>query len=273
MIPNSKIDYIKVNSNFQLDYDTMPDEEYDIASFTHISNVTGTRIDIEALKNTVRSRFLILDAAQSIAHTEIDVKKLNVDSMAFSGHKMFGPTGIGVLYVKKELGEKLNPFNFGGGMIREVEKVKSTWAPIPEKFEAGTPPIAQAIALGAAIDFINMIGFDLIEQHETELKNYALQKLKEIKEVQIFHEDQNPDAGAVISFTVGRTHSHDISQFLGDREVCVRAGHHCTQILHREILQVPASARLSLSIYNTKEDIDKFIEILKEAISFYQKKF
>jgi len=244
-------------------------QKYDVVAYSIISNVTGEFTDIKNLKkDNLKDSIFIADAAQAIAHTPIDVKQMDVDFLVFSGHKMFGPTGIGVMYAKKELLAKMEPFKVGGGMIDKVTKENSTWSQYPEKFEAGTPPIADAIALGDAVDFINDIGLDNIINTEEELKNYALNLLSKIEGIKIYH-SKNPNAGPVISFTIEGIHPHDIAQFLGDKNICVRAGHHCTQILHRDVLKIPASVRVSFSIYNTKEEIDTLVDALKQCKSYY----
>lgn len=245
-------------------------EEYNVVAYSVVSNVTGQFNEIKELKEhkNLSKALFIADAAQAIAHNRIDVKEMDVDFLVFSGHKMFGPTGIGVLYGKKELLNKMEPFRVGGGMIREVKRAHSSWAELPNKFEAGTPAIADAIALGVAVDFIKNLGINNINKDETELTQYALTKLKELNNINIYH-NNSLNSGPVISFTIEGVHPHDIAQYLGDKSICVRAGHHCTQILHKEVFEIPASVRLSLSIYNTIEDIDYFIEELKNGIKVY----
>src|SRR5260221_10465013 len=277
---SGQIDYIEIDDNYQLK-EFNSDKNYDVLSVASISNVTGTIINFKELKKNLKYKFSVIDAAQEVAHQKIDVKDLDVDFLAFSGHKMFGPTGIGILYAKKELLEKLNPFRVGGGMIREVNRNSATWAPLPEKFEAGTPPIAEAIALAEAVKFIIDIGFDAIQKHENELRLYVLEKLIEFDSITIFHPQKNiplsrgvrgvVPASGVISFSINGVHPHDLAQYLGDSGICLRAGHHCTQILHSEFLEVPASLRVSLSVYNSTEDIDKMIEVLKEGIKVFKK--
>lgn len=242
----------------------------DIVTLTHTSNVTGTVLDTTLLNQFKNRSLVVVDCAQSIAHQKIDVKKMNVDFLAFSGHKMYGPTGIGVLYGKKELLEKMQPFRTGGGMISEVTKRKSTWANLAEKFEAGTPNIAGSIGLASAIDFINKVGFEKISKIEKELRNYCIKRLEEIDEIKIFHPPLNIDAAGVISFSINGIHPHDLADFLGKRDICIRAGHHCTQVLHRDVFKVAASARVSFGIYNTKEDVDRFIEAVKEALNIFK---
>ncbi len=261
-------------------------KEFDLIATSLASNVTGEIVEVTKLK-TDNSRLpneeilptqggqakliTIIDAAQAIAHMKIDVKELGVDFMVFSGHKMYGPTGVGILYGKKELLEKMEPFRVGGGMIREVKRDKSTWAPLPEKFEAGTPPIADAIALGEAVKFITELGFDAIMQHEQKLRKYLINKLKEVDGIKIYHPELSEDAVGVLSFSVEGVHPHDLAQYLGDKNICLRAGHHCTQIYHREILEIPASLRVSLAIYNDENDIDKLVNELKEGIQLFKK--
>jgi len=252
------------------------EEPYDVLTLTHISNVTGSITDVQEMVKYSRyhnpkPHYIMLDAAQSIIHMPIDVKALDVDFMVFSGHKMYGPTGIGVIYGKKEILKKMEPFHVGGGMIREVKRASASWAPLPEKFEAGTPPIAEAVALAEAVRFIQNLGFEKIQPHENLLRKYLVEKLMQIPGLKLYHPPLTAKAAGVVSFSVDGIHPHDIAQFLGDNNVCVRAGHHCTQILHREILQIPASVRVSLGVYNTEEDIEKFVSFLKESIKHFRK--
>lgn len=270
-IDGVEINYLEIDKNYEIQ---MPNGNFipDLASFTHVSNVTGSILHLEVLKELKKLNpniIIVLDCAQSIAHMPIDVKELDVDFIVFSGHKMYGPMGIGVLYGKQAMLEKLEPFNVGGGMIRDVNRQSATWAEIPEKFEAGTPSVADAYALGVAVNFINEIGFEEINKIEEEVRNYAIKKLTEIDKITVFHPSNN--ASGVISFSIDGIHPHDITQALGEKEICLRAGHHCTQILHREVFDVSATSRLSLAIYNSLEDIDKLIEALKKIIPIYSK--
>lgn len=245
-------------------------KNYDVVAYSIISNVTGAYTDIRDLKkDNLSNAIFIADAAQAISHLKIDVKEMDVDFLVFSGHKMFGPTGIGVVYGKKELLQKMEPYRVGGGMISEVSRKSSSWAKSPYKFEAGTPPIADAIALGTAVDFINQIGITDISEYEQELRVYAYEKLTKVDGIKIYHNINNY-SGAVISFTVENVHPHDMAQFLGDSNICVRAGHHCTQILHKEVFEIPASIRASFSIYNTKEEIDLLVDGINNCIKFYK---
>lgn len=242
------------------------DGPFDVISLSLTSNVTGANFNqadlIELLEKHGKETFKVIDAAQSVAHEKIDVKEMGVDFLAFSGHKMYGPTGIGVLYIKKELHDKLEPYRVGGGMIETVRKNEVTWAAAPAKFEAGTPPIAQAIGLAAAVKYIESIGWGKIQEHEKELNRYSYTKLKEVENLKLFHPENVDEHGGVFSFVLNGAHAHDVSQILAEQNICVRAGHHCTQILHREVFDVPATVRASIGIYNTKEDIDKLVSAL-----------
>lgn len=249
-----------------------PEKTYDIVIYSLISNVTGAYTDIKRIKKgPLKDALFIADAAQAVAHKKIDVKEMDVDFLVFSGHKMFGPTGIGVLYIKKTLITKLEPSKVGGGMIDSVSTESVTWKKDFSKFEAGTPNIAGAIGLGAAVDFIESVSINEIQTHERELTKYLLESLKKIPGIKLFHED-SIDSGAVVSFTIDKIHPHDIAQFLGEKGICVRAGHHCAQILHKEVFNIPASVRVSLSIYNTKEEVDTLCAELLASIKYFSKK-
>lgn len=271
-----RIDYLKIDENFQImkldetsNRYTDPQLKYDIFSIPYISNVTGTILPVKELIAEQTQSFSVIDASQAVGHMKIDVRDINCDFMAFSGHKMYGPQGIGILYIKKQVMKRLVPVFTGGGMIREVTTESTTWSDGPSVFEAGTPHIAGAFGLAAAVDFITLIGFEEIAKHEQELRNYAIYLLKQIPEVTLFHPIEHI-AGGVISFSVKDIHAHDIAQFLGDAEICIRAGHHCAQPLHR-MLGTAATARVSFGVYNSKDDIDRFIVGLKEGIEVYGK--
>lgn len=245
--------------------DNIPENKpYDIVVATLVSNVTGNILNISDLRNRFQPKLLILDVAQGVSHIDIDVKNLNADFILFSGHKMYGPMGIGVLWGKRSHLEKLEPFRVGGGMINEIKKDKQSWSDIPSRFEAGTPSVADAYALGNAIDFLNEVGIKNIREHENDLKIYLYDKLKEIDGINIYHSTEN--SVGVISFSHNTIHAHDIAYELGKRYICVRAGHHCTQMFHRDILKIPASVRISLGMYNTREDIDRLIKELGIAL-------
>ncbi|MBN1331344.1 aminotransferase class V-fold PLP-dependent enzyme [Candidatus Dojkabacteria bacterium] len=260
------IHFARQKEDFTIEW---PEGDFDIVSITHASNVTGLMPDAKEVRKKYPKALFILDAAQSIAHKKIDVKNLDVDFLAFSSHKMYGPTGIGVLYGKQELLEKLYPLKVGGGMIAEVTKKSAKWAELPERHEAGTPPIAQAIGLQAAIEFLEKIGMEKIEEYEKELRKYAFEELSKIKGLKLFHPNLEIDAGTVFSFQLEGIHPHDIAEMLSERNIAVRAGHHCCQILHREVLKIPASTRASFAVYNTKDDVDKLAKRLNEIVKIF----
>lgn len=246
-----------------------------ILAITAMSNTLGTIVPLKDIVNFVRKNspqtIIVVDAAQAIAHQPFNVKELDVDFLAFSGHKMFGPTGIGVLYGKSSLLEVMPPFMTGGGMIQTVEQLNSTWDKPPHKFEAGTPNIAGAIGLAAAINYLSEIGYTQIAAHEQDLSNYLLEQFKKLEQIQLYGPITVRQRGPVFSFNLAKMHAHDLAQILDQDHIAIRAGHHCTQILMREVLKVPATARVSLSIYNTKQDIDLLITALKKATHFFEK--
>jgi len=239
-----------------------------LVAITHMSNVFGT---INPIKKIIRLSHdrgvpVLLDAAQSVPHLPVDVEFLDCDFLAFSGHKMIGPTGIGVLYGKTQRLQNMNPYQGGGEMINSVWLENSTWNEIPHKFEAGTPDISGAIGLGAAIDYLNDIGMTNVALYEQELTTYALEKMRSIKDLQIYGEA--PERGGVISFNIGNIHPHDLSHFLDQQGIAVRAGHHCAQPVMRK-LNIAATTRASFYFYNTKQEIDTFVEELENAIKFF----
>ncbi|MGO2645942.1 MAG: cysteine desulfurase [Lactococcus cremoris] len=240
-------------------------------SIAHVSNVLGTINPIEEISKIAHEQgaYLVVDGAQSTPHMAIDLQKLNVDFFAFSGHKMMGPTGIGVLYGKEELLNQFEPIEFGGEMIDFVYESHSTWTELPWKFEAGTPNIAGAIALGAAIDYIQELGIDQIHQHEAELIDYVMPKLQNIEGLTIYGPKDNKKRSGVIAFNIEGLHPHDVTTALDMEGVAVRAGHHCAQPL-LNYLDTPATARASFYIYNTKADCDKLVEALQKTKEFFK---
>ncbi len=235
-----------------------------MVAMTHISNTLGTINPISQfskMAHDVGSHFLV-DAAQSVAHMALDVNELGVDFLVFGAHKMFGPTGVGILWGKEELLNQMPPYRSGGAMIKEVTIEKTTYNELPEKFEAGTPHIAGVNCLKAAIDFIQSIGYEAIHKHEEEILKYATSELKKIKGLRIIGEAK--DKASVISFVIEGTHPHDIGMILDEQGVAVRTGHHCTQPLMRRY-NVPATVRASFSLYNNLEDVDRLISALKKA--------
>ena len=239
-----------------------------IIALTHLSNVTGTIVPIKEIVAIAKKKNVpvLVDGCQSAPHIQIDVQDLDCDFYAISCHKVYGPTGVGILYGKKKWLETLPPFIGGGGMINEVNKDKITYAPIPEKYEAGTMPTAEVVAFNESIKFIQKIGMKKIIEHEKELTNYAIEKLRKINSVNIVGNPKNK--AGVIAFTIKGVHPHDISTILDEEGVAIRAGHHCCQILHKR-LNLVATARASFGIYNTIEDID----ILCKAIDNCRKVF
>jgi cysteine desulfurase/selenocysteine lyase len=207
-----------------------------------------------------------VDGAQSVPHMPVDVESINCDFLAFSGHKMCGPTGIGVLYGKKKILQEMPPFLGGGEMIGRVERENASWADLPHKFEAGTPNIAQAVGLKAAIEYLEDLGMGTIHEYETELVEYALDRVEDVDGLEVFGHPEN--RGAVISFALENIHPHDLSQVLDDHGVAIRAGHHCTQPL-MDWLGIQATARASLSFYNKKDEVEPFIEGLNQAKEFF----
>ncbi len=244
-------------------------EKTRIVSIAHISNVLGGVNDIKAIGEVVHKNItnngptlLCVDAAQSIPHMPVDVQELNCDFLAFSAHKMCGPTGIGVLYGKKDLLQNMPPFFYGGGMVNNVQEKETTWADLPWKFEAGTPNIAGAVGLTAAIKYLQKIGMKNIWKHTKELATYALKQLKKYDDIVIYGPIEN--RSAVIAFNINNIHAHDVIAILDHEGIAVRAGHHCAQPL-MDYMNVIATVRISAYIYNTKEDIDACIKGLEKV--------
>jgi cysteine desulfurase/selenocysteine lyase len=275
----SVLEYVKIDSDYRLDledlYQKVNKLKPSVLAITHMSNVTGVINPLNEIIAKVKSispkTLVIVDAAQSVPHIKVDVKEMNCDALAFSGHKCFSPTGIGALFIKDELFNELNPSIFGGGMIKKVERLNSTWEDRPNNFEAGTPNIEGAIAMSKAIEYIKIIGLDEIKRIEDNLTIYFLEKIKDLPEFKLFGPKNINSRGPVFSFILDAVHAHDLATVLNDYNIAVRAGHHCTQILHREIFKVPASSRASLTIYNTKEDIDKLFFALKEIVNKFMR--
>jgi cysteine desulfurase/selenocysteine lyase len=236
-----------------------------IVAITAVSNSLGTIVPVERLIAFAHERgaIAVIDAAQAVPHCKVDVQALDCDFLAFSGHKMCGPSGVGVLYGRSELLEQMSPFQTGGGMIRRVSVEKTTWAELPHKFEAGTPPIAEAVALGAAIDYLEGIGLDAIAAHEHELTAYALERLSELPGLTIYGPPLERRSG-IVSFNLEGIHPHDVAQILDAEGVCVRAGHHCNQPLMCK-LGVAATSRASFYLYSLPEEIDSLVVGLKRA--------
>jgi len=263
--------YLSINETGELDISN-PEKYFTsntkIISLTHMSNVLGTINPIKKLSAKAHQvgAIMIVDGAQGASHLPVDVKELGCDFYAFSGHKMLGPTGIGVLWGKTEHLEGMDPFMGGGEMINTVTMESSTWNDIPYKFEAGTPNFAQAVGLGAAIDYLQKIGMDNIFAHEQKLIKYALGKLNQIDGLRIH--GLAKDRGGVISFNMDGIHPHDLAQFLNEDNIAIRVGHHCAQPLLKTLGET-ATARISFYIYNDESDVDKFCESLETIKNYF----
>ena len=271
----SKLKYMYINDNFELSDEEIKSKITDktkIVGITHVSNVTGTINNVEEIIKYAHSKgaIVVLDASQSIPHMKIDVQKLDADFVVFSGHKMLSPLGIGVLYGKKELLENMTPFLMGGDMIEYVYEQETTYAPLPSKFEAGTQNVGGVVGLGAAIDYIEKVGYDNIEKIEKELVKYAKEELEKLKYVKLYMTSNENNHSAVISFNIIGVHPHDVASILDSQGVCVRSGNHCAQPLLR-YLGIDSTCRASFYLYNTKEDVDRLVEAIKKAYKMFEK--
>jgi cysteine desulfurase / selenocysteine lyase len=253
------------------DLDRLLTKRTRLFAFTAVSNVLGTINPVKTLAAAAHrvGALVLVDGAQSVPHMPVNVQDLDIDFLAFSGHKMLGPTGIGVLWGRREILNDMPPFMGGGDMIREVHLRQSVWNELPWKFEAGTPAIAQAIGLGAAVDYLESIGMETIQRYESELTHYAMERLSELEGLRII----GPSAekrGGLVSFTLGDVHPHDIATLLDSVGIAVRAGHHCAQPVH-EHFGIPATARASFYLYNTPAEIDALatgLQTVTEMFSF-----
>ena len=260
--------YIPVTDAGKLDLAQLPDlltERTKLLSVIHVSNVLGTVNPIAELVDAAHAvgAKVLVDGAQSVPHMPVDVQALDVDFLVFSGHKMVGPTGIGVLYGRREILESMPPFLGGGDMIKSVSMAASTWADLPYKFEAGTPAIAEAVGLGAAVDYLRELGMEWVHAREQELVTYAYEQLSDVEGLHILGPGPDERSG-LVSFTLGDIHAHDLSAVLDHDGVAIRAGHHCAQPLH-DRFGIPASARASVYFYNTLDEIDRLKASLEKA--------
>lgn len=266
-IKDARFEVIDFGENFQLNQ-VIKNAKF--LAITHVSNVLGTINPIKEIIKKVRvvdpHIKILVDAAQSVPHMKVDVQDLGCDFLVFSGHKMMAGTGIGVMYGKKEILKKMQPFLYGGDMIKEVSIEQTTFADIPYKFEAGTPDIAGIVSLGVAITYLESVGMEKIRNHELKIMNYGYEKMKKIDGIKIYGPK---DRVGVISFNLDDIHAHDVAQVLGDMSICIRSGHHCAMPLHKR-LGVAATARASFYIYNDEEDVDKFTEGLKEVKKIFR---
>jgi cysteine desulfurase/selenocysteine lyase len=241
------------------------DENTKLVSVTHVSNVLGTINPVKEIGKIAHEKgaLFLVDGAQSTPHMPVDVRNIDADFFAFSGHKMLGPMGIGVLYGKREILEKMSPFLGGGDMIKQCSLAGCSWNDLPWKFEAGTSNVEGAIGLSAAIDYLNSLGMESIREHEEQLTKYALEQMSDIKDIKIYGPKDTKLRGGVISFNLGNIHPHDLASFLDAEGIAIRAGHHCAEPLMIR-LGVTATARASFYIYNKKDEIDVFIKVLNK---------
>ena len=271
----AKLEYIGMDDNGELilnDLDKyLATGKVKLVTFSLMSNVLGTISDAEKIISKCKEAgvLTLIDGAQAVPHMPVDIEKLGCDFFAFSGHKMLGPTGIGVLWVRKSVLQTMNPFHGGGDMIREVHKYETTWNDLPYKFEAGTPNIADVIGFGAAIDYLTKLGMDKIREHEIELTNYAMEKLSQVKGLTIYGTKDISKRGGVISFNFADVHPHDVAQIIDEEGIAIRSGHHCAQVL-MERLNVAATSRASFYIYNTREEVDALIISLNKVARIFK---
>ena len=271
----SKLNYMYINENFEISDEEIEEKITDktkIVGITHVSNVLGTINNIEKIIKYAHKKgaVVVVDASQSIPHMQIDVSKLDCDFLVFSGHKMLAPLGIGVLYGKREILNKMTPFLMGGDMIEYVYEQDTTFAPLPNKFEAGTQNVEGVIGLGAAIDYIQNIGYDRISKIEEKVVSYAREELSKLDFLTLYMTKNRLNHSSVISFNIDGVHPHDVASILDSQNVCVRSGNHCAQPLMR-YLKIDSTCRASFYMYNTKEDVDNLVLALKKAYEMFKK--
>jgi cysteine desulfurase/selenocysteine lyase len=271
----AQLKWFKVNQDSRLDLsniDQVITANTKVVALTHQSNVLGTIIPLDAIVKRAHEvgAVVVLDACQSVPHMSVNVAELDIDFLAFSGHKAVGPTGVGVLWGKAELLEDLPPFLTGGSMVTAVTMESATWAAAPQRFEAGVPNMAQAVGLGAALNYLSNIGMDAIAEHERSLTGYALEKLLAIPGLRIVGPQENIQRGAALSFTLKDIHPHDVGQYVDSQGIAVRTGHHCAWPLTK-IMNVPATTRASFYLYNDEHDVDDLVEALLGAQKYFGK--
>ncbi|HET6818110.1 MAG TPA: cysteine desulfurase [Mycobacteriales bacterium] len=252
------------------DLDQVITDRTKVVAFVHQSNLLGTvnPVDVITARAKAVGAYTVLDASQSVPHTAVDVQALGVDAVAFTGHKMCAPTGIGVLWGRREVLEELPPFLGGGEMIDEVTMAGSTYAALPHKYEAGTPPIAQAVGLGAAVDYLTDLGMDAVHEHELQLTSYALDALQQVEGLRMIGPTTTEDRGGAISFALDGIHPHDVGQLLDEYGVAVRVGHHCARPACLRY-GVPATTRASVHLYSSTDDIDALVSGLQKVKEFF----
>ena len=270
----SKLNYMYINENYEITDEEIENKITDktkIVGITHVSNVLGTINNVKKIIKYAHKKgaIVIVDASQSIPHMKIDVQDLDADFLVFSGHKMLAPLGIGVLYGKREILNKMTPFLMGGDMIEYVYEQDTTFAPLPNKFEAGTQNVEGVIGLGAAIDYIENLGYDKIQEIEHEVISYARQELSKLDYLTLYTTPNEENHSSVISFNIKGVHPHDVASILDSEGVCVRSGNHCAQPLMR-FLGIDSTCRASFYIYNKKEDVDKLVKALDKAYNMFK---
>lgn len=271
----SKLNYMYINENYEISDEEIESKITDktkIVGITHVSNVLGTINNVKKIIKYAHKKgaVVIVDASQSIPHMKIDVQDLDADFLVFSGHKMLAPLGIGVLYGKREILNNMTPFLMGGDMIEYVYEQETTFAPLPNKFEAGTQNVEGVIGLGAAIDYIQKIGYDKIQEKENEIISYARQELSKLDYLTLYLTPNAQNHSSVISFNIKGVHPHDVASILDSENVCVRSGNHCAQPLMR-FLGIDSTCRASFYFYNTKEDVDRLVSALNKAYKMFEK--
>lgn len=270
----SKLNYMYINENYEItdkEIENKITDKTKIVGITHVSNVLGTINNVKKIIKYAHKKgaIVIVDASQSIPHMKIDVQDLDADFLVFSGHKMLAPLGIGVLYGKREILNKMTPFLMGGDMIEYVYEQDTTFAPLPNKFEAGTQNVEGVIGLGAAIDYIENLGYDKIQEIEHEVISYARQELSKLDYLTLYTTPNEENHSSVISFNIKGIHPHDVASILDSEGVCVRSGNHCAQPLMR-FLGIDSTCRASFYIYNTKDDVDKLVKALDKAYNMFK---
>ena len=271
----SKLNYMYINENYEITDEEIENKITDktkIVGITHVSNVLGTINNVKKIIKYAHKKgaVVIVDASQSIPHMKIDVQELDADFLVFSGHKMLAPLGIGVLYGKREILNNMTPFLMGGDMIEYVYEQETTFAPLPNKFEAGTQNVEGVIGLGAAIDYIKKIGYDKIQEKEKEVISYARQELSKLDYLALYLTPNAQNHSSVISFNIKGVHPHDVASILDSENVCVRSGNHCAQPLMR-FLGIDSTCRASFYFYNSKEDVDRLVSALNKAYKMFEK--
>jgi len=272
---HAELKYVEFDEDGKLDLAQMEelvDEHTKVVAVSHVSNFLGTINDVKTIAEIAhkKSAYLVVDSAQGVPHVPIDVKDMDCDFLAFSGHKMCGPTGIGALYGSKEILDKMEPYEYGGDMMLNVRRYETIWNHLPWKFEAGTPKIAEGIGLAAACRYLESFGMEEIRRHEVEITRYALKRLSEVPRLRIFGPLEAEERGGLVSFVFGEKegkdsypHAHDVGDGLGQRGICIRVGHHCAMVAHAT-LGITASGRASFYLYNDRADIDRLVESLIE---------